>query len=101
MWLSIFLAIFAFATLSTLIWAVLEVRIPLFGIASVFAWVLLAFEGAEVTKHAQDGTAISTELPYVQMFCGLMAFASAVAILLYRFGEFPPSNDAVNRPTEQ
>jgi len=101
MWLSIYLALFGFATIATLIWSVLEVRIPLMGIVSVFAWVLLAFEGAEITKHAQDGTAITTELPYVQMFCGLMAFSSAIALLLYRFGEFPPSNDAVDRPTEQ
>jgi len=45
MWLSIYLALFAFATIATLIWSVLEVRIPLMGIVSVFAWVLLAFQG--------------------------------------------------------
>jgi len=101
MWLSIYLALFGFATIATLIWSVLEVRIPLMGIVSVFAWVLLAFQGAEVTQYTQDGTAITTDVPYFQMFCGLMAFASAVAILLYRFGEFPPSNQAVDRPTEQ
>jgi hypothetical protein len=101
MWLSIYLAVFAFASLATMIWAVVEVRIPLFSVVSVFAWLLLAFEGAQVTKHAQDGTAITTELPYVQLFCGLMAFSSAIALILYRFGEFPPSNDAVDRPTEQ
>lgn len=100
MYIWIFIATLGMALVTTLIWAVGEVRIPMFALSSAFLWGLLAFNGGEITRTQGMCCRVTTEVPGVQLFAGLMTFASIAALVLYRFGEFPPSADATDRATE-
>jgi len=100
MFIWIFIAVLAMALITTLIWAVGEVRIPMFALSSAFLWALLAFEGGEITRQQGLCCKVTTEVPGVQLFAGLMTFASIAALILYRFGEFPPTRESTDRATE-
>jgi small-conductance mechanosensitive channel len=93
MWLGVWLAMLAFATLFTLLWAVGETRIPMATTISTFAWGWLAFRSAEITKHTDSGAPITTADPTLQYFAGFMATLSFLGLLLWLYGDFPPDDD--------
>lgn len=77
------------AVLMTLLWAVLEVRIPLTGVSGLIAWAVLALRGEAVVVYSQ-GSEFVTQTPALRYYALLMALLTGIALLLWQWGDFPP-----------
>lgn len=99
MWLAIWLAMFAFAIVTTWTWLVLEQRIPLSTTSSFAAWGWLAYR-SESLQTFSGGVEFTTSLPFLQYFALFMTLISAVGLVLWWFGDFPPEEGPADNPEE-
>lgn len=88
---TIWLTFIAMASGTTLIWWVLQMRIPMASGIAAFAWSYLAFLGGEVTTF-DSGVAYTATIPYFQLFATGMAVLSLAALVLNRIGGYPPED---------
>ncbi|MFB6200862.1 MAG: hypothetical protein ABEI98_02515 [Halorhabdus sp.] len=91
---------FAFAVLTTLGWMLTERRIPIWMTTGMAAWGLLAFRSGEVVTGAGQSATTRT-FPQLQWFAAFMFLVTALGLVLWWFGDFPPSDNGADDPTGQ
>lgn len=89
MLLAIWLAMFAFAAGTTLLWLLLGHRVTLLTVMSFSGWAWLAYRSASVIVF-EGGVTYEQELPFMVYFALFMAALNALGLVMHRFGEFPP-----------
>lgn len=87
-------ALGAFATLLTLVYLVVlpNERVYMTAGLSGFAWSVMALTARNLTQYTDSGSSIAVEFPELQYFVGGLAFLSYFTVLLYHFGEYPPTS---------
>lgn len=95
----VWLAMFGFAAGSTAVWAILERRIPLSTTTSFAAWGWLAYRSETIAIH-DAGVTFEQSAPYLQYFALFMAALSALGLVLWYFGDFPPDDEPLDKQEE-
>jgi len=98
MYFGIWLALGAFATLLTTYWLVIQPRERVYFTAGMsgLAWLTMAYTAPSVQKMTETGQAAAYEIGLtVQFFVGLLGILSLLVVILYRLGEYPPPEDAI------
>lgn len=90
---------FAFAVGATATWAILETRIPLATTSGFAAWGWLAYR-SEVISYPNGGVTFEQPAPYLQYLALFMAVLSALGLVLWYFGDFPPDDEPLDNPEE-
>lgn len=99
MLVDVWLAMFAFAVGCTATWAILETRIPLSTTAGFAAWGWLAYRSETIVSRA-GGVTFEQSAPYLQYFGLVMAALSAIGLILWYFGDFPPEDEPLDNTEE-
>lgn len=98
MYLSVWYALGAFATLMTLFWLVLQPQQRVYFTAgfSGLAWLTMAFVAPGVQRMTESGQTVDFEIGLVvQFFVGILGIMSLLVVVLYRLGQYPPPEDAI------
>lgn len=98
MFVPVWLAMFGLAVGATAVWALLERRIPLTTTTAIGAWGWLAFRSEQI-EVVTSGIIITREAPWIQLFALWMLLLNAIGLMLWYFGDFPPSE--ADEPVEQ
>lgn len=85
-------AVGVFATIMTLAWLFVDVRVTFTTLFAGAGWGYMALTGSNVEKVLQDGSTTSIGDPSLQLFVGALAALSILASVLYRFGLYPPES---------
>jgi len=87
------LAVGAFATLMTLAWLFVQQRLTTTTAFAGIAWSWMALTGGGVTKLGESGTVVEASVGSLQFLCALFAILSFAALMLSRFGHYPPDEE--------
>lgn len=100
MWVSVWLAMFAFAVLMTLIWAVFYIRFVVPMTSSLGAWAWLAYASETLQTHS-GGVEFEMALPFMQWFSLFMTLITALGLVMWYLGDFPPEEAYGNDELDQ
>jgi len=91
----------AFATVMTLAWLFIPIRITLTTLLSAGAWSFMALSGGSIVRYTETGAEVPLDAGVLQYLCTFLAIISFVAAVLHYFGHFPPEDDGeMTDPTE-
>lgn len=82
-----------FALSMTLAWLFIERRITTTTILAGVGWSLASLTGGNLTRITNDGTEVAVDVGVLQYVCTFLALLSFMALLLSRFGHYPPTDD--------
>lgn len=99
MLVEVWLAMFAFGVGATATWAILETRIPLATTTGFAAWAWLAYRSESIVAY-DSGVTFEQSAQFLQYFALFMAALSALGLILWYFGDFPPSDEPLDHPEE-
>lgn len=99
--LSAWLAVAALATLMTYTWLVLmpERRVTMTAGTSTVAWAIVAFQARNLEVVTDSGSKVAVDLFSVQLLAAFLAAISAISLMLYQFGQYPPETRRDGRGT--
>jgi hypothetical protein len=94
---SIWLVTGVFSTTMLLAWLFIDKRVTTTGLLSAGGWATMALTGGSLEVIGQSGSRIATQAGPLQYFCTLLALLSLLAVILHRFGHYPPPTDRTER----
>jgi len=86
-------AIAGFALVMTLAYLFIERRITMTGMMAGILWSYAALTGEAVYKITESGEQVSMPVGNIQYLALVLALLSFLAVILYRFGHYPPKDD--------
>jgi hypothetical protein len=88
-----YLLLWLVAGVATYIWAVREERVPMAGLVSTASWGVVALVGGSTTIYHQDGSTSAVGTPVMQWVAAGLALLSLGAVVLWIFGQYPPTQN--------
>lgn len=86
-------AVAAFSMIFTLGWLFVEKRVTTTAMLAAAGWSFCAFTAQSLTRITQTGAEVSVPAGSLAYFCIALALVSLLALVLYRFGLYPPTDD--------
>jgi hypothetical protein len=86
-------AVAGFALLMTLSWLFINRRITMTGVMAGILWSYAALTGDAVYRITETGEQVSMPVGNIQYLTLVLALYSFLAVILYRFGHYPPTDD--------
>jgi len=88
------LAVGVFATILTLGWIYRpDERLTTTAMLSTGAWAWMALTAQSLTRYTETGETIDVAAGSLAYFPAFLAVLSMLALILYRFGHYPPRED--------
>ena len=85
-------AVAAFATLMTAAWLYVDRRITTSAALAAVTWSWLSVTGDSLVRYTQTGAEIQLSVGTLQYVTALLALLSLLALVLKRFGHYPPTD---------
>lgn len=86
-------ALGGFSMLMTLGWLFVEERVTTTAALAAGGWAYMALTADSLVRYTDTGTEIAVSAGSLAYFCTALALLSLLALLLYRFGLYPPQED--------
>jgi len=86
-------AVAAFALVMTLAWLFVQERVTTTGMLAAVSWAYCALSGDAVFVITDAGEQVSASVGNIQYLAATLGLLSFLAVILYRFGYYPPNDD--------
>jgi len=96
---SLWLAASALATLMTIAWLFVPIRIVLTGLLAGGTWAFVAVSGGSITRYTQTGAEIAIDAGVLQYLATGLAVLSFTAVVMHLFGHYPPDSEGETDPS--